>query len=146
VSNETPNAKLIYGLGAGFGSFTRIASNNFTTTVDILNNRKLGNDSTVVTVNTFIPGQTHYFLPFSVFIQYEAAITKNINVTLGVRMASVSSITSFNSQDYLRTNEVIAPGITAERQQNINYPRTITLNSKNMSFQGNIGLNFLITK
>jgi hypothetical protein len=146
VSNETPNAKLIYGLGAGFGSFTRIASNNFTTIVDILNNRKLGNDSSVVTVNTFIPGQTHYFLPFSVFIQYEAAITKNINVTLGVRMASVSSITSFNSQDYLRTNEVIAPGITAERQQNINYPRTITLNSKNMSFQGNIGLNFLITK
>ncbi|MCX8485470.1 MAG: hypothetical protein ORO02_09735 [Bacteroidia bacterium] len=146
VNNQLPNANLLCGVGLGIGLFERIASSNFTETSDLLYNRKLGKDSLRIIENTFVPNRPRYYVPLSAYIQYEALLTNNIRIILGVRMASVKSFTTYNSREFLQTYETIAPGITAERLQTINYPTNNTYNSQNMSFQGHIGLNFLISK
>jgi hypothetical protein len=109
-------------------------------------NRKLGADSFVITRNEFVPNQSNYYLPLSAFIQYESMLAKDVSLTLGVRICSMSSFSTYSSKEFLKTNETIAPGITAERWQNINYPKSVTHESQNLSFQCQIGLNFLISQ
>lgn len=146
VNSQLKNANLICGVGAGIGRFTRHLGNDFSLTSDILLNRKLGADSFVVTRNEFVPNQSNYYLPLSAFIQYESMLAKDVSLTLGVRICSMSSFSTYSSKEFLKTTETIAPGITAERWQNINYPKSVTHESQNLSFQCQIGLNFLISQ
>lgn len=146
VNTHLKNANLICGVSAGIGRFTRHLGNNFSLTSDILLNRKLGADSFVITQNEFIPNQSNYFLPLSAFIQYENMLAKDVRLTLGVRICSMSSFSTYSRKEFLKTTETIAPGITAERWQNINNPKSITHQSQNLSFQCQIGLNFLISQ
>jgi len=146
VNTHLKNANLICGVSAGIGRFTRHLGNDFSLTSDILLNRKLGADSFVITQNEFIPNQSNYFLPLSAIIQYENMLAKDVRLTLGVRICSMSSFSTYSSKDFLKTTETIAPGITAERWQNINKPKSITHESQNLSFQCQIGLNFLISQ
>lgn len=146
VNTQLKNANLICGVGAGIGRFTRHLGNDFVLSSDILLNRKLGADSFVITQNEFVPNQYNYYLPLSAFIQYESMLAKDVSLTLGVRLCSMSSFSTYSSKEFLKTTEIIAPGITAERWQNINYPKSVTHESQNLSFQCQIGLNFLISQ
>jgi hypothetical protein len=146
VNTHLKNANLICGVSAGVGRFTRLLGNDFSLTSDIFLNRKLGADSFVITRNEFVPNQSNYYLPLSAFIQYESLLAKDVSLTLGVRICSMSSFSTYSSKEFLKTTETIAPGITAERWQNINYPKSVTHESQNLSFQCQIGLNFLISQ
>jgi hypothetical protein len=146
VNTHLKNANLICGVGAGIGRFTRHLGNNYIESSDILLNRKLGADSFVITQNEFVPNQSNYYLPLSAFIQYESMLAKDVSLTLGVRICSMSSFSTYSSKEFLKTTESITPGITAERWQNINYPKSVTHESQNLSFQCQIGLNFLISQ
>ena len=146
VNTHLKNANLICGVSAGVGRFTRHLGNDFVLSSNILLNRKLGADSFVITRNEFVPNQSNYYLPLSAFIQYESLLAKDVSLTLGVRICSMSSFSTYSSKEFLKTTETIAPGITAERWQNINYPKSVTHESQNLSFQCQIGLNFLISQ
>jgi hypothetical protein len=146
VNTHLKNANLICGVGAGIGRFTRHLGNNYIESSDILLNRKLGADSFVITQNEFVPNQSNYYLPLSACIQYESMLAKDVSLTLGVRICSMSSFSTYSSEEFLKTTESITPGITAERWQNINYPKSVTHESQNLSFQCQIGLNFLISQ
>jgi len=146
VNTSLKNGNLICGVGAGIGRFTRHLGNDFVLSSDILLNRKLGADSFVITQNEFVPNQSNYYLPLSAFIQYESMLAKDVSLTLGVRLCSMSSFSTYSSKEFLKTTETIAPGISAERWQNISNPKSVTHESKNLSLQCQIGLNFLISQ
>jgi hypothetical protein len=65
---------------------------------------------------------------------------------LGFRFSQIKSSTPYNVTESLLTKEQIAPGIYAERQQNIGSQFRETLHDKNMVFQFNLGLKYKLNQ
>lgn len=146
VDHNLRSGQLICGVGLGLGMSSRTASPNITETSQSLDFRKLGNDSQVIIEKTFIPNQRYFFTPFSGFIQYENHISKSMGYSLCFRMTQIESHADYLTRKTLKTTEIIAPGITAERTQNIGSIDRESYTAKNMVFQFNVGLNIRITQ
>lgn len=146
VDNQIKNGELTCGIGLGLGTFKRIKTNNILSTSTFFRDRTLGEDSQVLKTMTFIPGQIYFFAPVSGYIQYNHHIKDQLDFWLGFRFSQIKSSTPYNVTESLLTKEQIAPGIYAERQQNIGSQFRETLHDKNMVFQFNLGLKYKLNQ
>ena len=144
VNNYLRNASLTCGVGIGFGSFKRNQAENLSLTSNLLNGKRLGPDSLVLIEKEFIPNLQYFFTPLSGFIQYERNLGTDVAWIVGFRMTQIKAHTDYYTRQSLQTWEEIAPGITAERIQNIGYRERESSTSTYMVFQGTIGLKIRI--
>lgn len=140
VNHSLPRSTLSVGLGAGLGSFKRKSAPDLSDTSKLYFNRKLGADSIILIKREFIPNLQYFFPPIAGFIQYENQLTQAVSLTLDFRITRIESHIDYATTQNLKTREVIAPGITSERIQNIGFNQIESFKTKNTLYQFNMGL------
>jgi hypothetical protein len=65
---------------------------------------------------------------------------KSLALTIGMRITRIQTNTDYLNYEYLKTWEVIAPGVTAERVQNLGFVTRDRYSAQNMLFHFNTGL------
>lgn len=144
VNNHLQKAKLVCGVGVGLGTFKRSFAPDVNQTSTLLNGRTLGADSIVMIRKEFIPNLQYLFIPVSGFVQYERELGKSLALTIGMRITRIQTNADYYNYQYLKTWEVIAPGITAERVQNLGFVDRDRYSAQNMLFHLNAGLKILL--
>jgi hypothetical protein len=140
VNNHLKKAKLVCGVGVGLGTFKRSFAPDVNQSSTLLNGRTLGADSVVMIRKEFIPNLQYLFIPASGFVQYERELGKSLALTIGMRITRIQTNTDYLNYEYLKTWEVIAPGVTAERVQNLGFVTRDRYSAQNMLFHFNTGL------
>jgi hypothetical protein len=140
VNNHLKKAKLVCGVGVGLGTFKRSFAPDVNQTSTLLNGRTLGADSIVMIRKEFIPNLQYLFIPVSGFVQYERELGKSVALTVGMRITRIQTNADYYNYEYLKTWEVIAPGVTAERVQNLGFITRDRYSAQNMLFHFNAGL------
>ncbi|MFM8995854.1 MAG: hypothetical protein ACKOI1_06355, partial [Bacteroidota bacterium] len=140
VNHSLPGSTLSVGLGAGLGSFKRKSAPDLSDSSKLYHNRTLGADSIILIKREFIPNLQFFFPPIAGFIQYENQLTQAVSLTLDFRITRIESHIDYATTQNLKTREVIAPGITSERIQNIGFKQIESYKSKNTLYQFNMGL------
>lgn len=141
VNNHLNKAKLVCGVGVGLGTFKRSFAPDVYQTSTLLNGRTLGADSIVLINKEFLVNfQPDYFIPISGFVQYEKEIGKSMALTFGLRITQIHSHADYFVRQSLKTTEIVAPGITIDRVQNIGNVDLERYSAQNMLFHFNAGL------
>jgi hypothetical protein len=144
IQQIQPNAQIIFGVGAGLGSFTRLKGNSFTDSINRYNNKILRGDSLLHTTYTFKPDEKHNFMPITLYLQYSHKLHRYVNFNVGLRATKFNSYFDYTKTQVLKNSETIAPGIIALRSQIIGEPQEELTKTKNILYQMQLGFTFTL--
>jgi hypothetical protein len=144
IQQIQPNSQIIFGVGAGLGSFTRLEANSFTDSINRYNNKILRGDSMLHTTYAFKPDEKHNFMPITMYLQYSHKLHRYVNFNVGLRATKFNSYFDYTKTQVLKNSETIAPGIIALRSQMIGEPEEELTKTKNIVYQMQLGFTFTL--